>query len=212
MYRKLLIAFSILAGCISAIPAKAQVTRPSQLDPCDRMSSYIILPTGNCSNLSYLSGTGGRALSRQEQKIVADISSRLVRLGIPISHQDCPPGYLGYYHMRSNNMVMCTLTAQFPYYYMTTLVHESVHVVQDLLNGRDNESDRDDLVTIGTRYPALSQEVTQNLSNYKKQEIEKNYADKKEHWPYEQEAWYFMEYPNKVIKLLDMCLADPKCR
>jgi hypothetical protein len=206
MKKNLLFASMIAASFIFAIPVKAQLARNSNFDGCDRMSSYVLLPDGSCKNLSYLSATNPRPLSKEEELIISKLSAGLAKLGVPISHQDCPPGVLGYYNLISNNMVMCTLATTNPYGYMETLLHESVHVVQDYLDG----SYTDSAMTIGSRYPGWSAEVGNGLSNFKKQHVMKNYPIKKQ-WLFEFEAYYFMQYPDKIIKLLNMCAADPAC-
>ncbi len=100
---------------------------------------------------------------------------------------------LGFYAPKYNFMVICS-NSDIPTWLMfETLVHETVHVIQDLRDGIDNES------LIGPQGEYMSF-LGKNLSPAKAQNIQAMYQ--KKDWAIEAEAFFFETRPQTVLNEL----------
>ena len=100
---------------------------------------------------------------------------------------------LGFYSPKYNFMVVCS-SSDIPTWLMfETLVHETVHVIQDLRDGIDNES----LVGPQGEYMSF---LGKNLNPAKAENIQNMYQP--EDWAIESEAFYFETQPQVVLNEL----------
>ena len=100
---------------------------------------------------------------------------------------------LGFYAPKYNFMVVCS-NSDIPTWMMfETLVHETVHVIQDLRDGIDNES----LVGPQGEYMSF---LGKNLHPEKAQNIQAMYDQKD--WAIEAEAFFFETRPQTVLNEL----------
>lgn len=137
------------------------------------------------------------------EDVATPMIESLTKLGVPVfdggknNIEICDPQdgkqILGFYVPKDNFMVVCT--SEIPtWLQMETLTHETVHVIQDLRDGIENDT----LVGPGQDGMVF---LSKNLSEKKADNIVSLY-DKKD-WETEAEAFFWEEYPKAVTTELN---------
>lgn len=202
--KRFLLCISILLA--STAPIKANETSPiyDVLTWCEQFSSYMIDDNYRCIDLSRLTGgdiRGFEGFSRDQYWLQSQFTNKLESLGVPVTHSSCEdkPNTLGYYNPASNTMVICELAKSSPEEFLATLIHESWHVVQDCLGGFKNSES----IAVSARYPDF-------LPTVISQSTLENWVITLTQYPDEQqvgelEARFMEDYPEAVLKSLDIC-------
>lgn len=167
---------------------------------CEQLSSYMIDNDGRCIDLTYVNGGRPQLFPMYESKI-AQFETALVKIGVPVSYQECEEGnLLGFYVPAENRMTICKLTQEVSQRQIyETLVHESWHTVQDCMSGINNAS----TMSISQAYPEFRQQVLGGISLGDFAVMGTSY-DKSQHLT-ESEARFMQNKPELVLEWLGRC-------
>ena len=146
----------------------------------------------------------GNDFGPQHKAVATQLIDTLTEIGVPVfdggknNIEICVPNEdgsqtLGYYVPSKDYMVVCTDGIDNDLQ-METLVHETVHVIQDLRDGLDNDS----LVGPEGEY---FQKLADGLPTYKANTITSMYD--REDWAIEAEAFFFEDKGQIVANELD---------
>ncbi len=145
----------------------------------------------------------GNDFGRNNQAVATQIINTLTEMDIPVLDggkndiEICVPKdgkqTLGFYVPSKNFMVVCTDGIDNDLQ-METLVHESVHVIQDARDGLDNDS------LVGPKGEYF-QKIVSDLPQYKANTITSLYDESD--WAIESEAFYFEDKGQMVANELD---------
>jgi hypothetical protein len=156
----------------------------------------IIAPSTQARYIQFMSaddfGSDYKAQAKQFIEGLDDLGVPVIN-GTKSNANECDANnVLGFYSSIHNIMTICTQGV--PYWLrFETLVHETVHVIQDARDGLDNDN-----LEPGTVFYVTG--LYNRLSDRKTRLILKHYD--KEQWPVEVEAYYFETRPQKVLNEL----------
>jgi hypothetical protein len=124
----------------------------------------------------------------------------LQALGIPILQRHCEAGLMGSYNYARNEITLCQNNLKKDSEsYLTTLAHESWHVIQDHATGLDNVLIAP--VTWSTNEPENLEAMRASLDLNRMQTILNRYDG--EDYAFEVEAYVMEEHPETVLRILE---------
>lgn len=192
---------------LSATPSLAEpFAAKNSPDPCPTVS-YMLLPNGQCIDLSHLSGSSGS--SPIQNSLVAKFQYALAKIQVPLVNgnaDECSskPGavLLGFYLPKENRLVMCPAASKNQQQYINTLTHESWHVVQDCMDGIENSS----VTALSEKYPEVFTQVLAGISLSDFQTTIALYPGEQQIG--EMEARYMEDHSQTVLNGLQICASQ----